>query len=184
MKKVRARRKYLAKRDKLIGAARERAQSALEENLFSLGGFFDARDYFVYLSFGSEVATNNIISALVNRGKRVYVPKLSNGKMLAVKISGGMKVNAFGIAEPTDPIEAEKIDVCITPLAAADRLLHRVGYGKGYYDRFFAENECVKIGVCFSAQFSEKEIETESTDVALDVLVSEKWIKRKESESV
>lgn len=108
MKKVRARRKYLAKRDKLIGAARERAQSALEENLFSLGGFFDARDYFVYLSFGSEVATNNIISALVNRGKRVYVPKLSNGKMLAVKISGGMKVNAFGIAEPTDTIEAEK----------------------------------------------------------------------------
>ena len=180
MKKARARRKFLAKRDKIIGAARERAQAAIEENIFSVGGFFDAEDYFIYLSFGSEVATNSIISALLSRGKRIYVPKICEGKMLAVKISGGMKINSFGIAEPVDTVKAEKIDVCVTPLAAADKQLRRVGYGKGYYDKFFAVNDCVKIGVCFSAQVSQKEIETESTDVPLDILVTEKGVLKRE----
>ena len=100
--------------------------------------------------------------------------------MLAVKISGGMKINSFGIAEPVDTVKAEKIDVCVTPLAAADKQLRRVGYGKGYYDKFFAVNDCVKIGVCFSAQVSQKEIETESTDVPLDILVTEKGVLKRE----
>lgn len=185
MNKKRARRIFSAKRDKLTPAEKERAEEKIEENLFSAEGVFDAEHYFVYLSFKSEVSTANIISRLISRGKKVYVPKMVNGRMLAVKISGGMTVNGYGIAEPKDTVEAERIDVCITPLVAADEALNRVGYGKGCYDRFFEEHpSCVKIGLCFAAQVSKKKIETEATDVPLDYLITEKGTEKRRVENI
>lgn len=183
MKKKRARRIFSARRDRLLPSVRQAAQEKIEENLFALEGFAEHTHYFVYLSFKSEVSTANIISRLLNAGKKVYVPKIVNGKMLAVKISGKMTLNAYGIAEPADTAEAEKIDVCIAPLLAADKSLYRVGYGKGYYDRFFAEHDCVKIGVCFSAQRYAKNFEIESTDIPLDFAVTEKGTEKRQVEN-
>ena len=180
MKKDRARRIFSARRDRLSPAARERAERRIEENLFALDGFREHAHYFIYLSFKSEVSTANIISRLINEGKKVYVPKIVNGKMIAAEISGGMENNAYGIAEPRDTIEAGKVDVCITPLLAADKSLYRVGYGKGYYDRFFAEHDCVKIGILYSVQKYGKNFKTESTDIPLDYAVSEKGTEKKE----
>lgn len=184
MKKKRARRKFSAKRDRLLPSERQAAQAKIEEDLFALENFTAHEHYFVYLSFKSEVSTANIISRLYNLGKKVYVPKIVGGRMLAVKISGGMALNAYGIAEPKDTVEAEKIDVCITPLLAVDKSLHRVGYGKGYYDRFFAEHACVKIGVCFAAQRYKKNFETDGGDVPLDYAVTEKGTEKRQVENV
>ena len=179
MKKKRARRKFSTKRDNLSPETRRLAEEKIEENLFSLKGFTDAENYFVYLGVGGEVPTANIISRLLNLGKNIYVPKISGEDMLAVRAGAKMKNNRFGIPEPEGTEEAARIDVCITPLVAADCALNRIGRGKGYYDRFFAAHPCVKIGVCYAAQVYKKTFDTEAGDVPLDFLVTEKGTEKR-----
>lgn len=142
--------------------------------------FFGYQNYFVYLSFGSEVSTAFIIEELKRRGKNVFVPKVTGDNMIAAEYKPPFVKGKFGIIEPVESIPIDKIDVAIVPLIAADYEFNRVGYGKGYYDRFFEKHDCLKIGLCYSVQVVDI-IETDKTDVALDMLVTEKFtLKRKE----
>lgn len=175
MNKTEARKNMRVLRDKLAESERAVFGAQIAENLFGIDGFWGFEDYFVYLSFGSEVATDEIIDGLLRRGKKVYVPKIIGGEMFAVKFKPPFAVNKFGVKEPTEAFYADKIDVSVTPLIAADGQFNRVGYGKGYYDRFFEKNACYKIGVCYSVQVAD-EIETEVTDVPLDMLITEKYV--------
>jgi 5-formyltetrahydrofolate cyclo-ligase len=64
-----------------------------------------------------------------------------------------IKKNEYNIPEPVDGLEvpATKIDVVFVPLLAFDKKGHRVGYGKGFYDKFLSEckPETIKIGLSF-----------------------------------
>lgn len=100
--------------------------------------------------------------------------------MIAAEYKPPFVKGKFGIFEPVESIPIDKIDVAIVPLIAADYEFNRVGYGKGYYDRFFEKHDCLKIGLCYSVQVVDK-IEADKTDVALDMLVTENFtLKRKE----
>ncbi len=86
-----------------------------------------------------------------------------------------LEVNRWGIPEPTDgiPIPESKIDVVFVPSLAFDDNGNRVGYGKGFYDKFLSQcnPETIKIGLSFFAP--EKEIEgVMSTDIKLDYCVT------------
>lgn len=177
MTKEKARKKYRAVRDKIKLSERNAAAVKVAETVLAMPETERARDFFVYLGFGAELSTETLISGLLMRGKNVYVPKLVGEDMLAVAISGGLTVNSFGIAEPNDTVVAQNIDVAVTPLIAVDRALNRVGYGKGYYDRFFAKNNCFRLGVCFAAQVADA-IECEPQDMPLNALITEKFILR------
>lgn len=72
---------------------------------------------------------------------------------IVVKDDTMFELNRFGIPEPVDglPMFPEEIDLVLIPLLAYDKKGHRVGYGKGYYDRFLKEckDDCIKIGFSF-----------------------------------
>jgi 5-formyltetrahydrofolate cyclo-ligase len=80
----------------------------------------------------------------------------------------------WGIQEPLQGIatETEKIDLVLVPLLAFDRRGHRVGYGKGFYDRFLkrCRPDCKKVGLSFFE--AEEEFEHDSFDVPLDVCIT------------
>lgn len=82
--------------------------------------------------------------------------------------------NDFGIEEPVDGsiIPPAVIDMVFVPILAFDEKGNRVGYGKGYYDRFLAEcrPDCLKIG--FSFFDAELHIDAEPTDIALDYCIT------------
>ena len=86
-----------------------------------------------------------------------------------------IKKNEYNIPEPVDGIEvpAKKIEVVFIPLLAYDKLGNRVGYGKGFYDKFLSEcqPETIKIGLSF---FEPEEQITDvfETDVKLDYCVT------------
>lgn len=83
---------------------------------------------------------------------RISIPKV-NGTMENFYFEGlhQLENNAWGIPEPKQgiPTPTEKIDLVLVPLLAFDRIGHRVGYGKGYYDRFLSgcRVDCKKIGL-------------------------------------
>ena len=86
-----------------------------------------------------------------------------------------LELNKWGISEPVSgtPIVAEELDAVIVPLLAFDKQGHRVGYGKGFYDRFLSacRPDCLKIGISFFGPVSKIE-DIDPSDVALDYCIT------------
>jgi len=81
---------------------------------------------------------------------------------------------AFKIKEPIGNQEV-KPEIIICPLLAFDKHKNRLGYGKGYYDKFLNNNKITKIGIAFSIQETEQ-IPHENHDVKMDLIITEKDI--------
>lgn len=115
---------------------------------------------------------------LVEVAPRIHA---SGGGMDAFIFEEGQPVtfNAFGIAEPPDtyPIDPLDIDMVLVPMLAFDRLGNRVGYGKGYYDRFLlrCRPDCLKVGLSF---FGPLDLITDvhPGDVRLDLCITPEHI--------
>src|SRR5690606_24734529 len=86
-----------------------------------------------------------------------------------------LELNKWGISEPTSgtAVLAAQLDAVIVPLLAFDQRGHRVGYGKGFYDRFLSacRPDCLKIGVSFFEPVSKIE-DVDPNDVALDYCIT------------
>ncbi len=85
--------------------------------------------------------------------------------------------NAWGLWEP-DPRTSTKIQLhdcagVLVPGVAFDRQGHRLGYGKGFYDRVLADFKGLKVGVSFSVQVTEEVLPVEDNDVLMDILVTD-----------
>lgn len=145
--------------------------------------FRDAHTVHTYISMNErrEVCTDSLLEALIASDKRVVVPKtnFSNTTLTHSELStmNDLERNKWGIREPSKikPIDIGDIDLIIVPMAAVDRQGNRLGYGKGFYDRFLAKTEAVKVGLVFS-EFLFDEIPAESFDEKLDVIISEEGV--------
>ena len=87
-----------------------------------------------------EVDTHGLIKALLAAGKEVFLPRVEGSEIVPVQYFGGESAlvkNSYGIFEPAGDGYEGGIDVCITPLLAVNSRGYRLGYGGGYYDRFF-----------------------------------------------
>jgi 5-formyltetrahydrofolate cyclo-ligase len=90
--------------------------------------------------------------------------------------------NSYGIWEP-DPLTARKINLedCVgilVPGVAFDRQGHRLGYGKGFYDRALAEFKGLKVGVGFATQMTSEALPFDGNDVTMDLIVTDREIIR------
>ncbi|WAM30700.1 5-formyltetrahydrofolate cyclo-ligase [Caldicellulosiruptor naganoensis] len=178
---------------KIIGVKRKLVDSLQKLHLdilvyLNLKKFLSKLDFttaFIYMSLPDEVDTSRIIKYLTAKGKKICVPKIvDKEKMIATEYrkDSKLKRNKFGIVEPKETIEVNpsNIDICIIPLLAFDRSLNRIGFGKGYYDRFLREvtSSCLKVGIAYYFQMVPR-IFAEKHDVELDVIVTDRLILRK-----
>ena len=133
----------------------------------------------VYLSFSSEAPTDGLIERLLEKGYKVCCPRIENGALCAVEYGEDLTLSEFGIREPVGQAYTGKIDVAITPLLAVDGEGNRLGYGGGYYDRYFKNKPQVeRMGYCYECQLV-KSVPTETGDERLDMVVTEKRIEKK-----
>jgi len=139
---------------------------------------------FISIEEYKEIDTSMILTILQDKDKTVVVPKIQDNKELRhflLTDQTCFKKNSWGIPEPISGIEldTDKIDVVFLPLLAFDSKGNRVGYGKGYYDRFLASSKpcCTKIGLSL---FEEHAFifSTESNDIPLDYCITPKKIYR------
>ncbi len=163
---------YASTRANFIDNGRKIADLAICENF--IREFGDKNSYFIYNSFGSEADTSAILATLLDLGKRVYLPKTEGEKMFSVPY-GEMKRGRFGILEPCGEPYFGKIDVTVTPLLAVDKNGYRLGYGGGYYDRFFKENSTFRVGLGYFFQLTDENFADE-WDEPLNAFVSERGV--------
>ena len=133
-----------------------------------------------YSPIRSEIDPVPLMRALAAQGARLALPAvMARGKSLAFRAwspNDRLMLGPLGILEPS-PAAAELIpDIMLVPLAAFDRLGHRIGYGAGHYDYTLAHLRKVKaiaaIGLAFAAQEIEA-VPALSHDVALDYVLTE-----------
>lgn len=127
---------------------------AIAHNLLQVGIWhFDYYHIYLPIAQQKEVDTSYILCILQGKDKKVVVPKVTGNRVLTNYLltdATKFRTNRWNIPEPVDgtEIEAHKIDVVFIPLLAFDRKGNRVGYGKGFYDKFLREcrKDVIKIG--------------------------------------
>jgi 5-formyltetrahydrofolate cyclo-ligase len=172
------RRRVLALRDAIPPDERERRSAEVARRLFELPEMGDARTVMAFSSFGSEVDTAPILERLVTEGRHVVLPRVVDGELEPVTYRPGaaMREASFGALEPVDAdaVPPEGIEVVLTPGVAFDRRGYRVGYGGGFYDRFFRRTRGVvlKAAIGFDVQLVD-EVPHGRPDVPVDLVVTD-----------
>lgn len=146
------------------------------KNLFTLSFLFEKQNYFIYKSFKNEVKTDKIIKRLKDLNKTIAYPITFSDNMVAgIPIGKEIILDNFGISVPKNYTIIDKIDVAFIPLIACDKNKNRIGFGKGYYDKFLKNNNCIKVGICYDFQVVDL-ITPNATDIPLDIVVTESTI--------
>lgn len=133
-----------------------------------------------YISIGDEVQTSYLIDRLLNSEKvNLYAPfTAADGTIMPRRLLrmghadklGNIPQDCYG----TYIDSSTKLDYCITPLVGFNGSGHRIGYGKGCYDRFFAHTAVYKIGLAYDCQMIY--FAPDPFDVPLDCCVTEKKV--------
>lgn len=144
------------------------------ERLKSHPRFVSADTILLYYSLPDEVCTHTLLAE--TNGKTILLPRVVDDtgmELCEYNGSHDLRMGAFNILEPSgrrfDNYAA--IDLAIVPGMAFDANGHRLGRGKGYYDRLLARLPYIyKIGVCFPFQLVDT-VPTEETDIQMDEVI-------------
>jgi 5-formyltetrahydrofolate cyclo-ligase len=180
MNKKEIRKKYKDLRSLLSAEELEEKSLAIANQLQKLA-IWQKTYYHLFLSIKKqkEINTEYILQILAGKDKEIVISKsdFKTGKMIHFLLTDNTKIveNDYGIPEPVDGLEVPttKIDVVFVPLLAFDIVGNRVGYGKGFYDRFLSEckPDTLKIGLSL---FEAEETIADSTenDILLNYCVT------------
>lgn len=178
MKKTSIRNNLKIARNEIDPDIRKKASDDIFSRLQSLPIYKKSRSVFIFVSMGSEVETIRWIPEML-REKKVYVPLAPKHEpmiMTEIESLDELERNALGILElPAEKIKdrrRESVDLIITPGLAFDAKGYRMGYGGGYYDRFFASHEGYRLGVGFHDQLI-NHIPREPYDLPVEAFLSE-----------
>lgn len=182
MTKSELRKKYKTLRSRLSETEIDDLSIQIANNILKL----DIWNYSFYHTFltieeQNEVNTEYLLSILSGKDKNTLVSKsdFNNGDMVHYLLTDStpLKKNSYNIPEPIDGIEIsnDNIDVVFIPLLAFDKKGNRIGYGKGFYDRFLSNcnPKTIKVGLSF---FESEDILTEifEHDIKLDYCITPK----------
>lgn len=134
----------------------------------------------LYAAFNHEVDTYGIMETLFWDAKyTLCLPKVEDHDMHFYKISNfnQLEPSKMGILEPIteERIDPHLIDVMIIPMLAFNQKGYRVGYGGGYYDRYLANTNPLKMGIAYSFQETHVDFQ-EMHDIPCDVIITDQHV--------
>ena len=163
------------KRSEMDESKIESMSNDVFDTLEILGVFQEAKYILVYKSLNGEVATDTFIEKWINE-KELFCPCVIDDNLVFRNIKSNTQYtkSSFGVAEPIgdDLLDYSKIDLIIVPGVAFDIHKNRLGFGKGYYDKFLKNMTAPKLGICFDYQVLDK-IPTTDNDIKMDYVISE-----------
>ena len=152
--KKKLRREVLARRAALTEPERERGNLLITERILGHQWYYLSDTILGFVSYGSEICTTEILENALQDGKRVYVPKVEGQEMRFYRIQSlaELKEGYKGILEPEGNTESyeyapEEAANCLLlmPGSVFDPLGNRMGYGGGFYDRYLADREALRL---------------------------------------
>ena len=151
--------------------------SAAEEvfaRLEQTAAFMLAERILMYHSLPDELSTHRFLKKWSNR-KKFYLPRV-NGVNLDILPydESRLELGSFHIEEPTgnDTTHPSEIELVVVPGVAFDRKGHRLGRGKGFYDRLLNTTKATKVGVGYEFQLVE-EVPVDKHDVNMDIIITQ-----------
>jgi 5-formyltetrahydrofolate cyclo-ligase len=168
-------------RDSISKAEREHASEKAAAKVVLSKDFIECSDILLFSSYRSEISTEPLIREALKAGKNIYLPKVCDDEIKFYRYVSDDRLNEGykGIPEPTGETEEyvpspEKSGLVICPGLAFGRDGSRMGYGKGYYDRFLKKASGLKkTGICFDIQLLDT-VPHSDKDMLMDVVISEK----------
>lgn len=176
MNKEQIRKEVLEARKALTDEYKKQASEIIFEKVNSIVPEYNR--IFVYVNMEDEVQTGEFMKSYEDYA----VPKcFEDGHMEAITGFTMMMETPFGTMEPYDGMDmSDYVDAVIIPGVAFSKDMDRIGYGKGYYDKYLAKYpKALKVGICFDMQLRD-DIEPEEHDVKMDYIVTEKQILRRQ----
>ncbi len=169
----------IEKRKKLSKKEIYEKSSIVGEEFLKSEYYKNSRVIMSYVSIKNEVDTGYINGKILIDGKKLILPKTdmetNNIIPLEIKNINELIEGRYGILEPEDNekniIDLENIDIVIVPAVAFDKEGYRIGFGKGYYDRFLKEYEGIKIGIAYDFQIIDR-VPIESHDMKVDFIIT------------
>lgn len=179
----------MARLKKQLFQSREEKSRVVLSRITALREYRKAKWLFSYVSMDYEVETIRLIENGLGTGKRIAAPVIveegkRTGSFLISEIRDCLKeleIGPFGIAQPKPqflrPVDPKVLEMAVIPGVAFGKDGHRLGHGKGYFDRFLRQLSlnCLKVGIGFDFQVI-PELPHEPHDVPLDVIVTDREI--------
>lgn len=176
------RKQVLERRAAIRSFEKEIAESEIFHKILELKEYREAETILLYASCGSEVSTTALISHSLLVGKQVFLPRVSddiNMEFYQIRDRSDLLPGRYGILEPvTNKIFSRTSSAfMILPLVAFDEKQNRLGYGKGYYDRYLGKGgEISTCGIAFECQKWEEGLPAASHDFRPEKIVTDKRI--------
>jgi len=132
-----------------------------------------------YVSLPNEVPTFKILKKVLEDNKILLVPKMVGEDIIPVRIESldELSPGAFNVLEPhrSEAYDTKDLEVIIVPGIAFNTKLHRIGYGKGHFDRFIKllPEKVLKIGLAYDFQIIEEHF-IDEWDEEMDIIITEK----------
>ncbi len=177
--------KFRQIRERMQAEQKSLLDSEIQSRLLSLKEYAKTDVIFTYVSKAIEVDTWGLIHAALSNRKKVAVPRCVAGTRMMefyyIHGSEDLELGAFGVLEP-DPLRCQKVEsgtegLCVVPGLAFDAQGYRLGYGKGYYDRFLSSFPGKTVGICYM-NCVQWNLPHGYYDRPVDVLITEKYIRR------
>lgn len=165
----------LAKRDNLSADFIDLTSKKIQKKLGKIDAYKNAQTVAAYYSIGSEVKTQGIIQEILSEGKTLALPRVVGDSLVfcSVKEFDELEKGEFGIMEPKQNCPpVENFDVILMPAVAMTRTGQRLGYGKGFYDRFLKGKNMTTIALTY-ASLLVRNIPRSNGDIPIQWVVTE-----------
>ena len=178
------RKKILAVRDQVKGAKVKEA--AVHQRLNGIIADCKSSKIYCYLSYGAELDLRPLMEEFPELAW--YVPKVEGERMdfYSYKLGDEVQINRWGIEEPVGGEKSTPVtdDIVLVPCVGVDTFGTRLGYGGGYYDKYFSElPDVTLIAPIYSCQYMD-ELPSEDHDLKVDAVVSEDFFRLFGKESI
>lgn len=180
------RKSFSERRSAIDPEYKNKLDSKIINRFMSLASYRYADTILLYYPVKGEIDVRPIISASLASGKRVALPRCEDkGSVMNfhyINTPEELEMGRFGLMEPS--LQSEMFDpendvgqcVVVIPALAYDKRGYRLGYGKGFYDRYFSTYGISRVGLIYS-QFLVNELPHGKYDISVDILVSEKEVR-------
>ena len=186
MEKKALRKKIISLRDQLLPEEITAKSSLIAAGLYNLLAYRDAGSVMFFITFGTEVDTRPMVEETIKRGKLALAPKAlpETRELIPSRVldwDSDLVPGAYNIPEPGEdtirPVKPETIDLLIVPGVAFDLKGNLLGYGGGYYDRFFPllKKQTPLVALVFDLQIL-PEIPVDEWDRRVDIIITEKRV--------